>query len=379
MKEKNMKNRNYGIDLLKILSMFFIIVLHINSRGGLFSAVEITSSYYKVILILDIICVSAVNIYGLISGYVSYSQYEEKKESDKYSFKRIIYLWLEVVFYSLITYIILWIFGKEKFKCKSLISIFFPISTNYVWYFSAYALLFLFMPMINSFVKNTNNRLLISLMILIFLFFSIIQSITIEPFKDFTFLNRGYSVWWLLILFYFGAVIKKTSFGKNISIKKIIIYIICLYMISYLWKIYCPIILKKELENYLYEYISPTNFIIAILYLILFLKIRISNIILQKIISILSLATFGVYVMNLHPYIWLKIKDSFVFILNYKVYFVPLITLIIAFTLFLIMVIIDVLRKNLFKIIKIDKLCTSIDEYINKFLNYIIKKYEKLQ
>lgn len=60
MKEKNMKNRNYGIDLLKILSMFFIIVLHINSRGGLFSAVEITSSYYKVILILDIICVSAV-------------------------------------------------------------------------------------------------------------------------------------------------------------------------------------------------------------------------------------------------------------------------------------------------------------------------------
>lgn len=235
------------------------------------------------------------------------------------------------------------------------------------------------MPMINSFVKNTNNRLLISLMILIFLFFSIIQSITIEPFKDFTFLNRGYSVWWLLILFYFGAVIKKTSFGKNISIKKIIIYIICLYMISYLWKIYCPIILKKELENYLYEYISPTNFIIAILYLILFLKIRISNIILQKIISILSLATFGVYVMHLHPYIWLKIKDSFVFILNYKVYFVPLITLIIAFTLFLIMVIIDVLRKNLFKIIKIDKLCTSIDEYINKFLNYIIKKYEKLQ
>lgn len=220
MKEKNMKNRNYGIDLLKILSMFFIIVLHINSRGGLFSAVEITSSYYKVILILDIICVSAVNIYGLISGYVSYSQYEEKKESDKYSFKRIIYLWLEVVFYSLITYIILWIFGKEKFNCKSLISIFFPISTNYVWYFSAYALLFLFMPMINSFVKNTNNRLLISLMILIFLFFSIIQSITIEPFKDFTFLNRGYSVWWLLILFYFGAVIKKTSFGKNISIKK---------------------------------------------------------------------------------------------------------------------------------------------------------------
>ena len=83
--------------------------------------------------------------------------------------------------------------------------------------------------------------------------------------------------------------------------------------------------------------------------------------------------------MHLHPYIWLKIKDSFVFILNYKVYFVPLITLIIAFTLFLIMVIIDVLRKNLFKIIKIDKLCTSIDEYINKFLNYIIKKYEKLQ
>ena len=30
-----MKDRNYGIDLLKILSMFFVIIIHVGGHGGL--------------------------------------------------------------------------------------------------------------------------------------------------------------------------------------------------------------------------------------------------------------------------------------------------------------------------------------------------------
>ena len=127
-----MKNRIYGIDVLKVLSMFFILVLHINSNGGLLNNVPVGSKKFAIVLILEIICLCAVNIYGIISGYLSYSKYDSNT-SKVYNFKRLIYLWIQVVFYSFITTIILVALGKIEVSRKDMLLIFLPVANKYLW------------------------------------------------------------------------------------------------------------------------------------------------------------------------------------------------------------------------------------------------------
>ena len=40
-----MESRNYGIDLLRIISMMLVIVLHINTKGGILTDHYLTVSY----------------------------------------------------------------------------------------------------------------------------------------------------------------------------------------------------------------------------------------------------------------------------------------------------------------------------------------------
>ena len=41
-----MQERNYGIDFLRIISMFMIVILHILGNGGILASVQIGSSNY---------------------------------------------------------------------------------------------------------------------------------------------------------------------------------------------------------------------------------------------------------------------------------------------------------------------------------------------
>lgn len=379
-----MRERNYGIDALKVLAMFYILILHINFQGGLYDNVVVGSKEYGILLVLQIVCFCAVNIYGIITGYLSYSKYEEDN-SKPYNFKRLAYLYIEVLFYGIITTIILLVLGKVKLNTRLLLTVLLPVSGRYVWYFTAYFLLFFIMPVINSFVKNSSNKTLISVLIPIILLFSFYQSFMKGYMEDFTFTNRGYSVWWLAILFYIGAVIKKTNFGKNISTKKLLLFLLLMYVVGYSWNYFIPTLAIKyeNLEyfnKFLFEYISPTNLFAAIVYVLLLMRIKIKSKVLKKYLPILSAATFGVYVMHLHRYLWYHvISGLFVFLLRYNIILVPILIILIALASLLVMLIIDIIRSKLFKLVRIDKFCEKIDKFLNKRLNLFVTRIIKEQ
>ena len=64
------KERNLGIDLLRIISMLMIVVLHVLKKGGILENAEVNSAHYYVAWVLEALCIGAVNCYALISGYV---------------------------------------------------------------------------------------------------------------------------------------------------------------------------------------------------------------------------------------------------------------------------------------------------------------------
>ena len=68
------KERNYGIDVLRMVSMFMVVVLHVLGRGGVLQATKDLSLNYWVSWSLEIAALCAVNCYAIISGYVGYGR-----------------------------------------------------------------------------------------------------------------------------------------------------------------------------------------------------------------------------------------------------------------------------------------------------------------
>ena len=122
----NKKQRNYGIDLLRIFSMINIINLHINRYSNLLSIFDFSSPKYKHIWRLEIFSLPAVDNFGLISGIVGYK---------KYKFSNLIYLWIKSSFYSVCLTIYSIFINKKKIKKKMIILSLFPIIIFYKEFF----------------------------------------------------------------------------------------------------------------------------------------------------------------------------------------------------------------------------------------------------
>ena len=94
MSDKNTltSSRNYGIDLLRIVSMLMVVILHVLGQGGVLKTSAPLSVGYEIAWFLEIMCYCAVNCYALISGYVGVGS--------KFKYSNIVNIWLQVIWYS---------------------------------------------------------------------------------------------------------------------------------------------------------------------------------------------------------------------------------------------------------------------------------------
>jgi len=163
--------------------MFFIVTLHSLGHGGILESTIINSSQYKFAWLLEIIAYCAVDIFALISGYVSYTSNEKKTKYSNY-----LNLWLQVFFYGIVISGIFYIINPEIIGKKDLVTALFPVTQNAYWYFTAYTGLFMIIPIINKGIRNCNNDTLKKLFIIIFVAFSFLEVISPK-----FILNSGYS------------------------------------------------------------------------------------------------------------------------------------------------------------------------------------------
>ena len=79
--------RNYGVDALRIFSMFLVLILHILQKGDLLSGAfnAATGTAWA----LEIMAYCAVDIYALISGFVGYTDKPKPFRCAKYRFSPI--------------------------------------------------------------------------------------------------------------------------------------------------------------------------------------------------------------------------------------------------------------------------------------------------
>ena len=143
--------RNAGIDLYKILCMFFVICFHFSDHGS----VQITANDE---ISLNWIVLAVSRVFGGICNcaFVLSTGYFlcEKKAS----LTRIARLWLQVLFYSILCGTAAFLMGLEPLSLVSLAKMLLPVTFAEYWYFTDYIILVLASPLINLLLDKMDRR-----------------------------------------------------------------------------------------------------------------------------------------------------------------------------------------------------------------------------
>ena len=353
--------RNYGIDLARIISMIFIINHHIIFHGGILSKTKIFSLEHKIFVFLNVISVSGVNIFGLISGCIGFHSYK---------FSNLFYLLFTTFLYSIIISYLFKLF-KPGLKDESYNYINTLFITDY-WYFTAYFTIYFYFPLMNEGIIQIKQKKMHHFVINLFLVFSFFNEImkytqrfkSIDIFK----LKNGFSYSWLLILYLFGSYLGR--FKIDIEKKRNSYYYIKYFLLIIIFgliktKLLLNRMMKSNKNSIILNYASPTYLGISISIIMIFSNINIKNKILIKIISFLSPLTYGIYLS--HDHILVRrylVKKYFLWILKYKSIKIVLIELICSFGVFIFCGFIDLIRIFIFKYLKIKKLFILLENKI---------------
>ena len=194
--QKNRKKRNPGIDLVRLIGMFIIILNHLLYFGD---AYKKFFKYKRQLKSFQIFIDWHNNGFALISGIVGY-------KTNKYS--NLLYLWLIVHFYSVGVHLYIITF-KKKFKILNDISIeFFPIVFKRYWYFTAYFGMYLYLPIINKGISSLSKfefRIVVMSIIGILVLWKDFKN----PENDVFYMKGGGSMIWLITFYLVGAYIGK--------------------------------------------------------------------------------------------------------------------------------------------------------------------------
>lgn len=198
------KERNIGIDLLRILLAFAVVTVHFNATatGHVSSSVSRLSMKFLVYGI-DAVVLPAVNIYVIMSGYFSYLN----KRTYKHVVNSLVRLWLCLEFFSVGGFCLVSWVAPDTVTSADLYKRLFPLITGEWWYMSIYFATMLLSPFLNKAVDlftKKDSLLFLGAMLLVC---SLIPFFT--KYKEPLSVNLGYSFIWFIVLYYTGAVICK--------------------------------------------------------------------------------------------------------------------------------------------------------------------------
>lgn len=351
-------NRHYGIDALRILSIFMVLVLHILGLGGIADETAFPQVRFLTVWTLEAVTYCAVNCYALITGYVMIN--------GKYRYTNLILLWIQVALYSVLGTVLFYFLRPGTVSKMALLFSAFPLSRQTFWYFSAYCALFLLIPLLNRGIHSLNRSQAKVLCVLIVVTFSVLPTfMNVDTFS----LGGGYSALWLIALYFIGACIRKFDFGARVKSWVLmggyalsVLLSVGLFALLHL-DVFSGV-LRVWRKSLLLQYTAPTILFNGIALLLLFARMKINRRWIIRIIRLLSPVSFGVYILHTHHEIGdlFFLDKPFVVFAKYPIPLMIVAVLVSAVGMFLFFGAIDRLRIWLFDRLKLKKRLLALEE-----------------
>ena len=347
-------NRDRNFEVLRTVAMFFIVVYHCLTHGigsgygfSMNSPVSVANLLFSDFLL--VFSSISVNLYVMISGYFLVDL--------NFKLSRVVRTWMHALFYSGVITILMMALLIVPFDWVNLCKSFMPISTDAYWFVTQYLGLLIISPFLALIARQISYRQYLFLLIGgAFICLSIIPDF---PMGKRYYVAHGNSIWSFAYLFLVAGFIKHHI--KRLATSKLLSAIALASLLLFA----CEVLLGYQ-NGLIYLYWLNYNGLPFLLSVFVFLLVRQTTVPDNRFWNVLvSFApySFGVYLIHDHllvrDWLWTTISlssmcDTFAF---------PLVVIGLCVCVFVISALIDVARKQLFTLLKIDNLIAKVDKW----------------
>lgn len=347
-----MKVRQSNFELMRIVSMFMIIIWHIFLYGV---DVYAASPYLKLFFdFFKSIIVVHVNSFVLVSGYFLVDS--------SFKMSKLLQLNNSTIFYKILFFLIFIFLGIADLSITTTFRNFFPFDLENYWFIRVYMIMYIFSPFYNKLINTISQKEYKRIIMIMFFLFSLLSTFTNqEALVNYT-VSYGSSIVSFTFLYFVGAYLKKYPIDKSyLGMKysknmKQLFFVILFFLLAYVN--YSIHISSSQLLNYdgflnyigniIYtsfdKYDNPLVVFQSISYFMIFYYMSFNN----KFINLISRSVFGIYLIHENIFIRNNMYTLFKFpkVLISKKIFIHI--FLAAIIIFIVCSIIELLRQFLF-------------------------------
>jgi len=271
--------RQSNIELLRVVSMFMILVLHSFSTPPHLQDIDIVifTNYF-----VESFCICAVNMFVITSGYFSI-------KPNRRSLVRLLY---QVYFYAIVVFCIFIIFNIPYSSNVNWWIILNAVPSCW-WFIATYMVLYLISPILNKYVESVDKR---TLKYMLITYFAVLIYYSLNSVKE----TLGFNNVFLFIgLYLIGRYIKIYYTHRLKNWQTAISYIFITLCIA-VYAILCKKYLNDGSSIFFLKggiYSNPLVVIQATIGFLFFAHLKIKSV----IINYISISALSVYLIHMHP------------------------------------------------------------------------------
>ncbi len=348
--------RNFGIDLLRIVAMMFVIVLHLVGVGGICAQAPLLGGNFLVTQFLRTATFCAVNVYALISGFVGWNRGAK--------LSGLLILWLKVICFCVGITLFTKLRAPDTVGWADLKRAFTPVLDGKYWYFSSYVGMFFFTPVLNHAARSISGR---EAMLTMGGITMLVLSLPYSKLTNNFLLANGYSVLWLVILYLGGALLGRFRIPEKAKTWHwAVLYLLAVLAnhvprMVLLW-------LKPEYwtpsnQNLMVQYTSPTIILSAVALMCLFARLELKKPMVRAV-SKLSPHAFGVYLFHTHTLVFLTaVRGRFAYLGTAPLYELLGTLLSATAVIYILGTVLDWALTRLMQLVRVDRLLKKLDVF----------------
>lgn len=352
-------NRNTSIELLRIISMIMIMFHHFAYHGNFewnFNEVTLPHLWYDFILMGGKV---GVDIFVLISGYFLIENTEKLFQP-----KKLLKFWGQVVFYSIMTYLLSVMLRLNAFEIKQLIKVCLPITYPGWWFASTYFMLYLIHPFLNKLLHGLSKTEYQYLILMMVLCWSIIPTATTQLFESNSL---------LCFVTLYGIAGYVNLYGGNQKLQSKHYFSLYFMVLIITYTVSTTFLFlgtkKEEWSTHAIDFFEIERLPILLMAITLFMGFVTLKMNYHKWINMIASATFGVYLIHDSSYIRYYLWTNIFKINQYQdSTFLILYSILVVFILYVSCTMIDLIRKKL-----VEK---PYMLFVNHYTYYFLKSFK---
>ena len=363
MKSATFRERNTGLDLLRCLSMFFVIVLHLFNHGGLGAALETAPVGKAVSTLVQVATYPAVDCFVLLSGYLLCKR--------SFRLARVTRIWCTVAFWSVVIQCVFYLLGLETVSLGKTVFMFLPVLSGRYWFVNAYIVMLLASPFLNRLLRDLLQWQMRALLLVSTVIFCLapIPALGNDVFGT----QNGFGFPWFCVLYLWGGYVNIYSPSLENNNGRYLGFYAILCLMHTVWILGVDfasgsIPALTQLRNIFMKYTSVPVFGSAICLLMYFkgMEDKPASVV-ARLCGRCSPLVFSAYLIHDHPLVreyWTM--GRFARLGDLQIGFAVICAILAAVGIFAVCIVLDWCRERLFYMLKIPAYSDRISRWMTK-------------